>query len=454
MFLNLDKVGDRTAIAKISASQRPIARAASSKSRVRQLLGGSSVDELLAGSPEASKPDVMAPFHLEGPSVCLVPKHQKQSIGIGIMSDDAAGGACVRLEKNLGDFARAEAAIEDLPPEVAEALHYYAEIHRQGGSFKVWQTCWKLVVAYCLKWQRKLLPMSVGTATGIVLHMARVGYAYGYIRNVRWTISKAHRLARCTDPTLDDGFRMYLKIIAGELGTESIHRKTAILFPVLRRMAAASLEKRTIKSLQDWTAMCCEWFSVLRRENLVELNIEDLRRARRGYEIHVRRGKNHQTSSRDILVGPIPEDPLVCPVLALDRWLAVLGQSKGPLFRHLGPGGAITDKRLSGRSVTRAIKRYVAELGLPPDGYATQSMRRGMITQALLNGVNQADLRELTGHEHLESLDPYYSPGELAPNLSIAATYGERCDRYGADTLSARASGALLHPQEEHYAPF
>lgn len=466
--LNLDEVCDREAIANTcardtNASNECAPLAARPISRLRRLLGGVCLKELFEFALRRWASHLIDPFSLspvkKSPD-CVVPEHITSYIHDGMNTNDEGSPLAIaedEIPHSIEEFTPTLDALADLPPEAAEAARYYADLQRKGGSFKVWQNCWKLIIAYCVRWGRSALPMTVGTATGIMLHMARVGYAYGYIRNVRWTVSKAHRLARLPDPTRDDGFCMYLRIVAKELGTDSVHRKAAILFKHLRQIGERAFALGTLWALQEWTAMNLEWFSVLRRENLVALNIEDCRRTERGgYEVHIRRGKNHQTSSRDIFIGPIPGDPLVCPVATLDRWLRTLkaaGITEGPLFRHRGLGGTLTEKRLSSRTLARAIKKYAAQVGLSPDECATQSMRRGMITQALINGVNQADLRQLTGHDRLESLDPYYAPGALAPNLSIAATYGvTRPDQLPANLINPSAVSHQALPAEVNYA--
>lgn len=459
MFLNSEKLDDCEAIVCVAAADlqtapEPTSRTAAAYARQRRLLGNVPLEKLYARAETLWSAAVINPFTLitaKKSPVRVVPIDIHSYIHNG-MNREEAFPVSADVPAVPEEFSGTDDALDDLPPEAADAARHYAAVQRKSGSFQVWQTCWKLIIAYCLRWHRKALPMSVGTAIGIVLHMARVGYSYGYIRNVRWTISKAHRLARLPDPTCDDGFCMYLQIVARELGTESVNRKAPILFKELRAIGERALAKGTLKALQEWMAMCLQWFSTLRRENLAGLNIEDLRRTRDGYEVHIRRGKNHQTKPRDFWIGPIPGDPLVCPVANLDRWLDVLRETEGPLFRHLGLGGVLTKRRLSSKTLGNIIKRYMAEAGFAGENYATQSMRSGMITQALINGVNQATLRDLTGHERVESLDPYFIPGELAPNLSIAATYGTSYPPHGDLTTLSMAVTRRFTLPEVHYA--
>lgn len=431
--------------------------------RQDRLLRGVPRDALLAIAAQRWAATIVEPFAnlstADPPDACLVPIDWESSIHNGMT--DPLCAAPARVEDAaplpaLGEFTPATDFLADLPPEAAEAARYFIQAQRKSSSFKVWQTCWRLIIAYCVRWKRAPLPMSVGTAIAIILHMAGAGYTYGHIRNVRWTIGKAHRLAKQPDPTRDELFRLYLRSVAHELGTESVHRKRGILFDALLRIGEMAQREGTLRSQQEWTGINLQFFTVLRRENLVDLNIEDATRNARGYDLYVRRGKNHQTKSRTIYLGAIEQNPLVCPVATLDRWLSVLrsaGFTRGPIFRHLGPASALTEKRLSARTLTHVIKRYVEDLGLPPDEYATQSMRRGMITQALLNNVPQATIREVSGHMHEESLDPYFAPGAQRQNLSVAATYGVPQLPPSVTGLSVLAAGATAAQGVPHGTP-
>jgi hypothetical protein len=432
--LNSDKVAACAARANspissgdtVAASGDDRAAIVTPNTRERRFLGGETLTALHARAQARWSAEVLDPFRCltaQQPPDRVLPIDQKRTIDIGMGESLAISPPS--LPATFSGLALEE--FDELPAEAQESLQHFTQLQRSSATFKAWQTHWNLLVAYCLRWNRRPLPMSVATATAIAAHMARTGYGYKYIRNVFSTCRKAHMLTGLSDPTATYAFVQYVKVIAKELGTESKHPKAPILFPLLRRIGERAQSIGTLESLQEWVGIDLEFFTALRRANIVALDIEDMHRLTHGYEVHVRRGKTHQAHARTIPLGPIPWDDLVCPVTNLDRWLGVLknaGFTSGPLLRHLGPGGVLTTKRLSDRTLTRNVKKYVGEFALSPEEFSSTSLRSGLITQARLNRVPNPDIKRVTLHEDDDSLDPYDKPGELAANLSIAVAYG------------------------------
>ncbi len=96
-----------------------------------------------------------------------------------------------------------------------------------------------------------------------------------------------------------------------------------------------------------------------------------------------------------------------CAVGAIRRYLSEDGQDapaeKDPeaMFVNARDGGRIT-----GRSVSRIMGRYVLEAGLNP-GATPHSLRHSFATHMLANGADLRIIQELLGHENLSTTQVY-----------------------------------------------
>jgi len=104
-------------------------------------------------------------------------------------------------------------------------------------------------------------------------------------------------------------------------------------------------------------------------------------------------------------------------VRATRRWLqaARLGTA-GPLFRPVHRTGSILDRRLNPEHVAQLVKHAAAAAGVAPldldgaadtRGLAGHSLRAGLVTQAALDGVADADIAATTRHKSRDMVARY-----------------------------------------------
>ncbi|MHB2008337.1 MAG: tyrosine-type recombinase/integrase [Acidobacteriaceae bacterium] len=96
-----------------------------------------------------------------------------------------------------------------------------------------------------------------------------------------------------------------------------------------------------------------------------------------------------------------------CPVLALDRWLTIVGITDGHVLRRVGRHGNVgpsLDKDSIGRIVQRLVRR--ANLGNPKD-YGGHSLRAGFVTEASANGATDRKIMKQTGHKTVAMIHRY-----------------------------------------------
>jgi hypothetical protein len=134
---------------------------------------------------------------------------------------------------------------------------------------------------------------------------------------------------------------------------------------------------------------------------------------------HYHSKRNQQRRPEVYQIPALPQFPHLCPRAMLIRWVSRC-DSPGPLFRRVTKSGRITADRLSDKTVVRTVKKYAALLGYDPADYGAHSLRAGYVTDALVAGMPETAILEVTGQSALESLRAYYRPRDRAVNITRA----------------------------------
>jgi hypothetical protein len=129
----------------------------------------------------------------------------------------------------------------------------------------------------------------------------------------------------------------------------------------------------------------------------------------------------------------------LCPVRALQDWLAAAGISSGPIFRRVDRHGRILE-RMSPEAVAIVVKRYaaVASLSIQRSTPRIHS-GPGSMTQAAINGVR-------TGHHEADSPQIERHASEVHPGCEPVS--GECVSKGGALT-DVSTLEIVAHSQRE-----
>jgi integrase len=147
-----------------------------------------------------------------------------------------------------------------------------------------------------------------------------------------------------------------------------------------------------------------------RRAEIAGLYVEDLDFGRRGFLIvTIRKSKTDQGGAGQFVAVPrLEHGP--CAVAAVEAWLAIRAQKKGPLFCSFSPHGELRDARIEGRLVAEVVKRLFRHAGSSQSEVgkiAAHSLRRGFVTSADMAGAITAQIMDVTGHRDPKSLRRY-----------------------------------------------
>jgi integrase len=196
-----------------------------------------------------------------------------------------------------------------------------------------------------------------------------------------------------------------------------------------RRVAAATKEiilamvadlGDDLRAQRDCALLLVGFAGAFRRSELVAINRADVRRVPEGIVITLRRGKTDQESKGKEIGIPFANGP-VCPVRALDCWLAASGSSDGPLFRAISRHGKVSAGRLSSEAVALVVKDRARAAGLDPSVYSGHSLRAGLATSATAAGVPSWKIREQTGHTSDAMLQRYIRGSDLFRGNVVSA---------------------------------
>ena len=197
-------------------------------------------------------------------------------------------------------------------------------------------------------------------------------------------------------------------------------KKRAATLAVLRELLAPI--PADLRGLRDRALLLVGFAGALRRSELAHIQVADLHRTDRGYELTLRRSKGAQTEA--VLV-PLPYGRTeLCPVRALARWLAAASIGDGPVFKRIWvppvndgqnppPLPVIGADALTTRSIGRIIQSRAAAAGFIAHEFGGHSLKRGALTAGMNAGAHPAQLKRLGRHKSFDMLGEYLEFGGL-----------------------------------------
>jgi integrase len=231
------------------------------------------------------------------------------------------------------------------------------------------------------------------------------------------TISKAHEARGLPNPCRSEIVRATIKGVRRVRGVKQREAKPLLrddLFRVLDALGDG------LRDARDRALLLIAFAGGFRRSELSAINCVDLKAARQGLVVNIRRSKTDQEGAGRKVGIPYGRTRH-CPVLALERWLKLSGIEGGPVFRPVDRHGRIALGRLSGGAVSQIVRERVAAAGIDPEGYSGHSLRAGFATSAVQAGVSTFKVRAQTGHASDATLSRYVRDGELFADNAAGA---------------------------------
>jgi integrase len=279
-----------------------------------------------------------------------------------------------------------------------------------GATRRAYESDWKNFRTFCAKVNRDSLPAMPGTVTLYLDYAASRGLAVATITRRLAAITTEHKRAGHPTPCKSEDVHIVLADIRHELGVAQ-KPKTPVSPEDLEAMLDQTGEG--IIGLRDRALLLTGFGSWMRRSELAALNLADATFERLGLLIRIGRSKTDQDGKgQEVGVHRCPRKA-VCPVRALEKWIAARGKWAGPLFPHVLRSGKVTRERLAPRAIARVVKRTAKRAGLDPAKYSGHSLRSGGATAAAAAGADILAIKNQLRHASMRTTEKYIRHGSV-----------------------------------------
>lgn len=228
-------------------------------------------------------------------------------------------------------------------------------------------------------------------------------------------LSHWHRYQDLPDPTQSPMIRKLLTGVQREHGQPKRQAK-ALLPEHIAQMVNFCQQQATLKALRDSALIQLAYFGAFRRSELIALQVQDIEFDPQGMLILIPRSKTDQTGEGKIKAIPFGDKP-ICPVTALQTWLAAAEIENGLVFRAITRWGELKPKGLHADSISAILKSLAKACELPfADELSSHSLRRGFATSAARIGADFEGIKRQGGWQHDQTVRGYVEAGQVFDN--------------------------------------
>lgn len=304
----------------------------------------------------------------------------------------------------------------DLARRVAEEVVDYAEASKSPATRRAYDNCWRSFAAWCAEHRAQPMPADPTVVAAYLIERAKAGVRISTLNQHLAAIADEHRRKNWPAPAS----ALLSGAWAGVRRRHAAHpRKVSALVTADLRRVCAKLPAGPA-GVRDKALLLIGFAGAFRRSELVVLAIGDagnrdghqLSIVPAGVQILMGRTKTDQEMTGRTVAIPRGKTK-ICPVAALEAWLALARISAGPIFRGVDRHGRISSRGLTDRAVADIVKRAVARAGLNPALFSGHSLRAGFVTAASQAGVATEVIMMQTGHRDPKTVSGYIRDGEL-----------------------------------------
>ncbi len=313
--------------------------------------------------------------------------------------------------------------------DAADAAAQYRRASRSENTRRAYRSAVARFCRWCASHARTTLPASPDTVAAFLAAEARAELAVNTLRLRHAAIRYLHLLAGYPPPT---AAAVVSTTFAGirRAHRRPLNKKTGLVLD--RLLPAIQAIPETLPGLRDRALLLVGFAAALRPSEISGLALDHVARHADGIELFLPWRKNDQDARGTRLWLPKGRTDL-CPVNALDAWLAAAAITEGPLFRRIWrlppprvakgarPKPAPGRYRVGGDpidtdSIALIVKNWTGLAGFDAAAFAGHSLRRGAISSGVAAGVHIARLKQFSGHASLKSLEEYVELDELRHN--------------------------------------
>lgn len=224
----------------------------------------------------------------------------------------------------------------------------------------------------------------------------------------RAALAKAHDFAPGDNPARSALVNATMRGIKRELGRPQRQAKPLIGGQLDEVLASIS---KDLPGLRDRALILVGFAGALRRSELVDLDLQDLKVTPDELILMVRRSKTDPYGHGHSIMLPRHKRAKLCPVRALAAWMRAIDADTGAIFRPIDRHGNVKAERLSAEAVSVIVKQRAQAAGLDPRQYSGHSLRAGYVTSQAQAGVPEWRIRRQTRHASNAMLARYIRDG-------------------------------------------
>jgi integrase len=283
------------------------------------------------------------------------------------------------------------------------SVERYLEARQAASTRRVYESCLRQLGLWATdRGLAHSLPLPTEALAQFLAERADAGRSIQTLRRYAAAVGDAHRAQGLADPAATPLIRNVLSGIARTRRTAS-PRKAALTPSDIERMFHA--QPASLLGLRDRAILLLGFAAALRRSELAALQVADLAFSADGLELSIRRSKADQTAQGQRIF--VPRGKTLCPVAAVEAWLAASGLVSGRLFRRISHADRLRETPLQGQAIAGIVHRAARLAGLDPERFAGHSLRAGFATAAAAKGASTWAILAVTRHRSPEALRPY-----------------------------------------------
>ena len=294
-----------------------------------------------------------------------------------------------------------------LAPTADPATQRYIDASVPPNTRRAYTSAWASFARWCKERGCSALPATAETLADYLAACADSGLRVSTIEQRRAAVLKAHELAGHDQPT-GPVVHQTLRGIRRARGSAP-QRHAAATRPLVIQMLA-TITGSGPKAVRDRALMLLAFAGAFRRSELVALQRDDLVLSPgQGYEVRLKRSKTNQDGNEEIVAVPYGSEGSLCPVQALERWLALHpdAPTTGPVFVSVNRHGQLGTTPLTAQAFADVVKRAARGAGLDASRFSPHSLRAGLITSAIEAGVSEGDTMAHSRHRSIRVFRGY-----------------------------------------------
>jgi site-specific recombinase XerD len=261
-------------------------------------------------------------------------------------------------------------------------------------------------IEWCENHGKEFFPCPVEQMEAFLVHVYELGYSITSVKHAKWAIDSIHKRMDLDPPGKDPRIEIIMSGIIRtkvQKGEGVINQKDALTIDHIKKVDFPG----TPTGIRDKAMLLIGFAGGFRKSELAMVQIQDIKKIDSGINIELPFSKTNQQAEKvekiTIVYG---SDPNWCPILSMLKWLELVDQSSGPIFRSITRYGRIRNS-LASASIPVIIKKYAAMAGLDPVKIAGHSLRVGCATYMLDKGVPAHIVQKHMRHKSFDSTQKY-----------------------------------------------